>query len=68
MSLSDKFVYHMIERCREDGRLAYLMGPGSEAYALMTGAYAEMRTLDAEAFRAGYQRKLKMQRVPPREE
>jgi len=55
MTKAEKFVVHMLKRVRDDGRLAYLMGPLTEAYDLMTEAYADMKGLDVKGFRKEYE-------------
>ncbi len=59
MSKSEEFVKHMIDFCQVDGRLAALVGSLSEAYNLMTEAYAEMQGLDVEKFKKQYAKTLK---------
>lgn len=48
---ADKAVAHIIKRMKADGRLAYLLGYGSESFDLLTQAYAEANGLDVETFR-----------------
>lgn len=48
---AEKAVAHIIRRMRADGRLAYLMGFGSESFDLLTEAYAEQEGIDIDVFR-----------------
>jgi len=59
MTKAEEFVSHMIHRCQIDGRLAWLIGPLSGAYDLMTEAYAELKGVDVEVFRAQYEKTLR---------
>jgi len=58
MTKAEKFVKHMIRRCREDSRLAWIICPMSESYGLMTDAYAEMIGRDTDSFCEEYNRTL----------
>jgi hypothetical protein len=51
LSKADEAVAHIIRQMQRDGRLAYLMGWGSQSFALLTDAYAEKHGLDVEQFR-----------------
>jgi len=64
MTKAEEFVVHMIKRCRQDGRLAWLIGPFSTANDLMVEAYAEIKGVDAEKFREEYNQTLKPERWP----
>lgn len=57
MTKAEEFVSHMIKRCQIDGRLAWLIGPGT--YDLMVEAYAEMKGLDVKEFERQYIKTLK---------
>lgn len=35
-----KAVHHILRRMQNDGRVAWLLGPGSEAYDQLTAAFA----------------------------
>lgn len=48
---ADKAVAHIIKRMKEDGRLAYLIGPGSESFDLLTQACAEANGHDVGTLR-----------------
>ena len=63
MTKAEQAVEHMINRIRKDGRLAYLIGPLSEGYTLLTDAYAEMRGLDGDEFRRAFAPTLTPERV-----
>ena len=62
---ADQAVRTMIKRIRDDGRLAYLIGPGSRAYEELTEAYAEATGEDPDTFRRQFERVIKPQRVDP---
>lgn len=47
-------VAHVLRAMRDDGRKAYLLGNGSQTYALLTEAYAEANGLDLEQFRSEF--------------
>lgn len=47
-------VAHVLRSMRDDGRKAYLLGKGSQTFALLTEAYAETNGLDVEQFRAEF--------------
>lgn len=51
ISKADEAVAHVLRQMRNNGRLAYLMGWGSESFRLLTEAYAEANSLDVEKFR-----------------
>jgi hypothetical protein len=48
---ADQAVAHIIRQMQRDGRLAYLLGWGSQSFDLLTDAYAEANGLDVEKFR-----------------
>ncbi|MBI2278171.1 MAG: hypothetical protein HYU74_12525 [Dechloromonas sp.] len=48
---AEKAVAHIVRRMRADGRLAYLLGYGSESFDLLTEAYAEQQGIDLDVFR-----------------
>lgn len=48
---ADKAVAHIIKRMKADGRIAYLLGNGTESFDLLTQAYAEANGLDVETLR-----------------
>ncbi len=58
------FVRYMMERIHQDPRLAYLVGPGSQAFALLTTAYGSIEGQDISALRERLDVDLKFQRVP----
>ncbi|MCD5362773.1 hypothetical protein [Chromobacterium aquaticum] len=57
-------VLQVLLRMQQDPRLAYLIGPGSEAWALLTEAQAEADGVEVEMFRRKFQKGLSYQRVP----
>ena len=63
MPTADKAVAHIIKRMQADGRLAYLLGNGTESFDLLTQAYAEARSLDVEEFRHAFDLNLTYTRV-----
>lgn len=46
-----KAARHILIRIHQDPRLAYLIGPGSESFALLTEEFAAAEVLDAEVLR-----------------
>ncbi len=54
MSSADRAVSAVLRRIREDGRIAYLMGFGSQTFELLTAAYAEHRGEDVDQFRKDF--------------
>lgn len=63
MTKPELAVRAIIKRMRDDGRIAYLIGPFSDTYELVTDAYAEMIGKDADEFRAEFERVIKPQKV-----
>lgn len=61
---SAKAVLHILKRMTEDGRLAWLMGPGSQSYELLTEAYAETSGKDLAEFRKEFNARLTPERCP----
>jgi len=51
---AEKAVAHVLLRMRQDSRLAYLLGEGSESYELLTLAHAETLGEDVDQFRATF--------------
>ena len=51
LSSADRAVSAALSRIRTDGRIAYLMGFGTETFGLLTAAYAERTGEDVEKFR-----------------
>lgn len=60
---AEKAVAHVLRRMQCDGRLAYLLGEGSEAYDLLTQAHAETLGEDVARFRACYGVRLRYEEV-----
>ena len=60
---AEKAVAHVLHRMRRDGRLAYLLGEGSEAYDLLTAAHAETLGEDVTTFRKTYGATLRYEEV-----
>lgn len=56
-------VEHVLRAILTDGRKAYLMGFGSEAFRLLTEAQAERLGEDPEAFRDRFWRQCRPERV-----
>lgn len=48
-------VAHLMRRMQQDGRLAYLIGPGSESYDLLTQEAAQAAGRDVDEFRQGFE-------------
>lgn len=48
---SEIAVAHVLRAIRDDGRKAYLMGLGTQTFALLTEAYAESNGLDPQQYR-----------------
>lgn len=61
---SDKAVIHVLNRMLCDGRLAYILGPGSEAYDLIIAAYAKIAGVNVEEFRQWLSARLRYTEVP----
>ena len=64
MTKSEQAVRTMIKRIRDDARVAYLIGPFSQAYDELTDAYAETIGKDPDEFRKEFEAVLKVQKVP----
>ncbi len=62
-SKADQAVAHILRQMQLDGRLAYLLGPGSRSYELLTEAYAERHNENVAGFRASYAFELNPVRV-----
>jgi len=54
MTAADRAVQHVLCAIRNDGRLAYLLGYGTESFNLLTQAYAEMVGEEVETFRKNF--------------
>lgn len=63
MSKAERAVRTMIKRIRDDGRVAYLVGPGSQTYEELTDAYAEIIGEDPIVFRSKFETVIRPQRV-----
>jgi hypothetical protein len=48
---ADLAVDHVLRRIRDDGRVAWFLGFGTESFALLTAAFAERHGLDVEQYR-----------------
>lgn len=55
---------HILKRLKADPRLAYLMGPGSEAFDLLMVAGAAMTQYDLDPYRETFLVNLQCQPVP----
>lgn len=58
---------HILRRMQEDPRLAWLIGPGSRSYELLTEEVAAAQNLDVEALRKQHAATLKFEQWPRRE-
>lgn len=56
--------FYVLRRMQQDGRLAYLIGVGSQAYELLTQEAAQAAGKDVEAFRREFESTLKPVRWP----
>lgn len=57
-------VLHILKRLKADPRLAYLMGPGSEAFELLMAAGAAITQHDLDPYREMFLANLQCQPVP----
>ena len=48
-------IAHLLRRMQQDGRLAYLIGPGSESYDLLTQEAAQAVGRDVDEFRKSFE-------------
>lgn len=64
LTKADAAVKHVVQRLINDPRLAYLIGPGSESFYLLTDAWATCMGEQVDAFRERLTSKLKPQPVP----
>ena len=64
LQLATDAIDHALRRLRADPRLAYLAGPGSELFNVLTDAHAEIHGIDVMEFRARLQAQLTFQPVP----
>ena len=60
---SEIAVSHVLRSLIDDGRKAYLFGFGTQAFSLLTEAYAETNALDLEGFRDEFWSKCKPEKV-----
>ncbi len=49
---------HLLQRIREDSRLAYYFDPITQSMEMLTAEYAKEQGLDVEEFRKGYYSRL----------
>lgn len=56
-------VLHVLRQMSRDPRLAYLLGPGSQSFELLTQEQAEAEKKDIRAFRASFEHDLRTERV-----
>ncbi len=63
LTKADEAVNHILCQMQRDGRLAYLIGFGSQSFDLLTAAYAERTGEDVAAFRTSFHALLKPERV-----
>ena len=57
-------VSYVLRRMQQDGRLAYLIGPGSQAYELLTEEAAVAAGREVAEFRREFESTLKTERWP----
>ncbi|OOG81543.1 hypothetical protein B0E41_17435 [Hydrogenophaga sp. A37] len=55
---------HLVQRLQADPRLAYLIGPGSESFELLTAAAADALSIEADVYRERVMGWLAPQPVP----
>lgn len=60
-------VAHLLRQMQLDPRLAWLIGPGSRSYELLTEEVAAAKSIDVEALRKQHAATLKFERWPSRE-
>lgn len=60
---ADIAVEHVLRAIRNDGRKAYLMGAGTQCFALLTEAAAERQGIDTEKFRDQFWSQCRPERV-----
>lgn len=63
MTKSELAVQHVLRAIHQDGRVAYLLGFGSESFRLLTEAHAETIGEDAEAFSKRFWAQCRPERV-----
>lgn len=63
MTSAELAVQHVLRVLQSDGRVAYLLGYGSESFSLLTKAHAEMIGEDVESFRERFWRNCRPERV-----
>lgn len=57
-------VSYVLRRMQQDGRLAYLIGPGSQTYELLTQEAAQAAGRDVTEFRQAFESTLKTEPWP----
>jgi hypothetical protein len=55
---------HILQQMRRDPRLAYLIGPGSQSFELLTEEVAAAQGKEVESFRREFALNLKTERWP----
>lgn len=60
-----KAVQHLLRQMQRDGRLAYLIGPGSQTFDLLTQEAAETAGRDVEKYRQEFEASLTFEPVVP---
>ncbi|MGS5089033.1 hypothetical protein ACVC7V_21320 [Hydrogenophaga sp. A37] len=63
-SRAGQAVVHLVQRLQADPRLAYLIGPGSESFELLTAAAADALSIEADVYRERVMGWLAPQPVP----
>lgn len=64
---AERAVQYLVRRVQADPRLAYLIGPGSQSWDLLTDALASAQHRRVDEVQAELERGLKVQPVPPLE-
>lgn len=57
-------VHHILRQMQRDARLAWLIGPGSRTYELLTEEHAKTHNLNLEELRKQHAATLKFERWP----
>ncbi len=55
---------HLLKQMQVDRRLAYLIGPGSESYNLLTAEVAAVREIPLNEFQYDFERTLRPEKIP----
>jgi hypothetical protein len=63
LKLAEQVIFHLLKRIQSDPRMAYLVGPGSQMFDLVTAAAAALGGFDEGWFRDNIAKDLKYQPV-----